>query len=147
MHKIINKSDLDLAPHQKMIDEFLPHTQQKLGYDRPVTIIFISDKVNMGKSLGKTGFYDPTSDTVGLYTDGRHIKDILRSLSHELIHHTQNCSGDFHKGEHTTELGYAQKNPHLREMERQAYEKGNMLFRDWEDNYKSRSVIKLRIIK
>ncbi|MDP2649551.1 MAG: hypothetical protein Q8P10_01780, partial [bacterium] len=34
--------------------------------------------------------------------------------------------------------GYAQKNPHLREMEREAYEKGNMLFRDWEDDYKKR---------
>jgi hypothetical protein len=147
MHKIINKSQLDLAPHQKMIDEFLPHTQQELGYDRPVTIIFISDKVNMGKTLGKTGFYDPTSDTVGLYTDGRHIKDILRSLSHELIHHAQNCSGRFDLGPHTTELGYAQKDPHLRAMERQAYEKGNMLFRDWEDNYKRKKSIKLRITK
>jgi hypothetical protein len=50
-------------------------------------------------------------------------------------------------GPHTTELGYAQKDPHLRAMERQAYEKGNMLFRDWEDNYKRKKSIKLRITK
>ena len=145
MHKIVNKSQLDLSPYQNLLDEFVPHAQKELKYDRPVTIIFISDKDNMKNTLGRTGFYDPTSDTVGLYTDGRHIKDILRSLAHELIHHTQNCSGHFKLDAHTTELGYAQKNPHLRNMEREAYEKGNMLFRDWEDNYKRKKLIKLRI--
>ena len=33
--------------------------------------------------------------------------------------------------------GYAQTNDHLRNMEREAYEKGNMCFRDWEDSIKS----------
>ena len=32
--------------------------------------------------------------------------------------------------------GYAQKDPHMREMEREAYEKGNMCFRDFEDSRK-----------
>ena len=32
--------------------------------------------------------------------------------------------------------GYAQEDGHLREMEREAYETGNLIFRDWEDNYK-----------
>jgi hypothetical protein len=29
---------------------------------------------------------------------------------------------------------YAQNNKELRELEREAYETGNLLFRDWEDN-------------
>ena len=33
--------------------------------------------------------------------------------------------------------GYAQADEHLREMEREAYETGNMCFRDWEDSVKS----------
>ena len=33
--------------------------------------------------------------------------------------------------------GYAQTDEHLREMEREAYEVGNMCFRDWEDSIKS----------
>ena len=33
--------------------------------------------------------------------------------------------------------GYAQNDEHLREMEREAYETGNMCFRDWEDSLKS----------
>jgi len=37
----------------------------------------------------------------------------------------------------STEEGYAQKNPHLRKMEEEAYLEGNMCLRDWEDGYKS----------
>ena len=37
-----------------------------------------------------------------------------------------------------TSVGYAQKDPHLRKMESEAYLKGNMCFRDWEDQYKSK---------
>tara|TARA_R110000782_G_scaffold268793_1_gene365848 strand:- start:1901 stop:2710 length:810 start_codon:yes stop_codon:yes gene_type:complete len=61
----------------------------------------------------------------------------MRSLSHELVHHAQNCRGDFTAdlmGE--TGKGYAQNNDYLREMEREAYEKGNLTFRDWEDTHK-----------
>jgi hypothetical protein len=67
---------------------------------------------------------------------GRHPKDVMRSLSHELVHHKQNCDGQF---DQTTEMGkgYAQSDEHLREMEREAYETGNMCFRDWEDSIKS----------
>ena len=60
----------------------------------------------------------------------------MRSLSHELVHHAQNCRGEFDKPTVAGEQGYAQKDPHLREMEREAYELGNMCFRDWEDGYK-----------
>ena len=35
-----------------------------------------------------------------------------------------------------TTPGYAQEDGHMREMEREAYEKGNMCFRDWEDTRK-----------
>ena len=62
-------------------------------------------------------------------------KTFMRSLSHELVHHTQNCNGQF---ENVGEMGegYAQNDSHLREMERQAYEIGNLCFRDWEDSIK-----------
>ena len=35
-----------------------------------------------------------------------------------------------------TGAGYAQKDDRLRNLERDAYERGNMIFRDWEDTYK-----------
>ena len=76
------------------------------------------------------------SYSVTIYADNRHPKDILRSFSHEMVHHSQNCQGNF---DNTTvgEQGYAQNDSHLREMERQAYEIGNLAFRDWEDGMKA----------
>jgi len=73
---------------------------------------------------------------VSIFVTGRHPKDIIRSLSHELVHHTQNCRGEFKKDIVTSE-GYAQEDEHLREMEREAYEQGNLIFRDFEDEFKS----------
>jgi hypothetical protein len=55
-----------------------------------------------------------------------------------LVHHGQNCRGDLNVAG-AGEQGYAQKDPHLREMEREAYEVGNLCFRDWEDNYKQQT--------
>ena len=38
------------------------------------------DEENAENPLGKTAHYDPQNFKIGLYTDGRHIKDILRSF-------------------------------------------------------------------
>ena len=73
--------------------------------------------------------------SVTLFTDFRHPKDIMRSLSHELVHHTQHCRGEFDGNQEMGE-GYAQADQHLRNMEKEAYLEGNMCFRDWEDTYK-----------
>ena len=108
---------------------------EKLGFNAPVNILLQSDVENATKFLGKTGHYHPKTQTITIYTDRRHLKDILRSISHELIHHDQNCNGAFEKP-FETGPGYAQSNSHLRELERDAYERGNMLFRDWEDKQK-----------
>ena len=75
--------------------------------------------------------------SIVLYITNRHPKDICRSFAHELIHHHQNERGDLDMGNATSPT-YAQDDPHMRKMEMEAYLKGNMLFRDWEDGYKSR---------
>jgi hypothetical protein len=111
--------------------------KQNLGFKPDVSISLIRNKINAENPLGKTAHYDPQNFKIGLYTDGRHIKDILRSFSHELVHHAQNCRGEFDNGA-TTVQGYAQEDGHLRGCEREAYEKGNMIFRDWEDNLKKK---------
>jgi len=60
----------------------------------------------------------------------------LRSISHEMVHHAQNCRGDF-EGVFEMGEGYAQKSPHLRNMEAEAYLLGNgFLVRDFEDHMK-----------
>tara|TARA_Y100000310_G_scaffold46438_2_gene43151 strand:- start:78 stop:1556 length:1479 start_codon:yes stop_codon:yes gene_type:complete len=126
------------------ISKFIPLMQslygaarENLGFEPHVKICIIKSRDNMQNPLGKTAFYSPSEHKIGLYTQGRHIKDILRSLAHELVHHNQNCRGDFDNGKETIQ-GYAQQDGHLREMEREAYERGNMIFRDWEDTLKNK---------
>jgi hypothetical protein len=141
-HKLINKSGRDMTEVEGFVDKFYPYAQERLSIDRPVTIILRSDSENAKKILGKTGYYDPEYNEVVIYVDDRHPKDILRSISHELIHHAQNCRGDL-ASDGETDLGYAQKDDHMRKMEIEAYLLSNgddlMVFRDFEDNLKNGS--------
>ena len=125
-----------MGPYLK---SFLPYAQKRMGFNRPPTIFFDSDPQNAENVLGKTAYYNPETEEIVVFVDKRHPKDILRSLSHELIHHTQNCRGDLSPeiaGETTP--GYAQTNAHMRAMEGEAYLKGNgYYFRDWEDSLKN----------
>ena len=136
---INNRSGMVLSSLMNSLNEFYPYSKKTLGFDQDASFNFISDPKNGEKLLGKTAYYDPSEFSVTIYVDNRHPKDILRSISHELVHHTQNCRGDLSNLSVAGEQGYAQKDSHLREMEREAYEKGNMIFRDWEDGVKSRN--------
>ena len=120
---------------QPLVDQFMPYAQKRMGFNKLPRIFLRNDPQNSQNPLGKTAYYDPAQMSVTLYITGRHPKDVMRSLSHELIHHTQNCNGQFDGASDMGE-GYAQNDEHLREMERQAYEQGNLVFRDWEDSIK-----------
>lgn len=101
-------------------------------------IIMSSDTQYQNNPFGKTAYYSPHHHTVTIFTAGRHIKDILRSFAHELIHHSQNITGMFDPSQANSlnNPRYAEENPHLRMMEEDAYLRGNMIFRSWEDQYK-----------
>ena len=118
-----------------LVKQFMPFAQKRMGFDKPPRLFLRNDPENAQNPLGKTAYYDPEQMSVTLYINGRHPKDIMRSLSHELVHHTQNCNGQF-DGTYEMGEGYAQNDEHLREMEREAYEQGNLCFRDWEDSIK-----------
>ena len=134
--KIINNSGANLYHVEQIVDEFFPYSRKRLGFDKPATVVLQSDNQNAQKVLGKTAFYDPESLSVTVFVDNRHPKDILRSLSHELVHHAQNCRGEFGKSVETGP-GYAQKDPFMRKMELEAYKMGNIIFRDFEDLIKT----------
>jgi hypothetical protein len=91
-----------------------------------------NDEGNAQNILGNTAYYNPQSKAIVLYTLNRHPKDILRSFCHEMVHHEQNMKGTLGdiRTQNTTE------DSHLDRIEREAYEKGNIMFRNWEDNYK-----------
>ena len=134
-----NRSGHDMSHMGPYLKSFLPYAQKRMGFNRPPTIFFDSDPQNAENVLGKTAYYNPETEEIVVFVDKRHPKDILRSLSHELVHHSQNCRGDLDPeiaGETTP--GYAQTNAHMRAMEGEAYLKGNgFYFRDWEDSLKN----------
>ena len=123
---------------KQLLHKFYPFAKQRLGFDKDVKISLLDDPKNAAKPLGKTAYYDPGKKLLAAYVTDRHPKDVVRSISHELVHHHQNCRGDFDGNiDMAGEQGYAQKDPHLREMEREAFEQGNMIFRDFEDGEKA----------
>jgi hypothetical protein len=133
--RIKDSKDKIFDKHKKYFMSLLNYIKKELQLNKEVKIVFEDDEKNSKSVLGRTGGYLNQENKIHIFITGRHIKDIMRSLAHELVHHKQNIRGEFKKSEPTTD-GYAQKNPHLRKMEREAFLKGNMLFRDWEDNYK-----------
>lgn len=100
----------------------------------PSSIQFINNRKNANDILGFTGHYDNNTRQLVVYVTDRHPKDILRTVSHEIIHCWQHEHGKLHN--HTNDPQYAQHDPQLRRMEMQAYLLGNILFRDWSDIYK-----------
>ena len=123
-----------------LIKQFMPFAQKQIGFENPPRLFLRRDGDNAKNPLGKTAFYDPNNMSVTLYISGRHPKDILRSLGHELVHHKQNCDGKFSDSDDMGP-GYAQKDPHLRQMEQEANRDGSMCLRDFEDMLKKENTI------
>ena len=79
--KITNKSkSLDYQQFQPILSSFLKYATNNIGFMKPPSLFFVSDTDNAQLPLGKTAHYDPSNMEVTVYTDGRHPKDILRSL-------------------------------------------------------------------
>ena len=109
--------------------------KEKYDIKQAPKLILRQDEKNADMLFGRTAFYQPDTQTIVVYTTNRHPKDILRSYCHELIHHVQNERGDLKMGD-SSNPKYAQDDDHLRKMEMEAYLKGNLLLRDFEDNFK-----------
>jgi hypothetical protein len=92
-----------------------------------------NNKENADNMLGNTAYYNPTEKSITLFTLNRHPKDILRSFSHEMVHHMQNLEGRLNNIQTTN----TNEDGDLPEIEREAYEKGNMMLRNWEDSIKN----------
>jgi hypothetical protein len=114
-----------------MLSSLIQHMLSKGMNIRPLPKVkFVDDDIeNSQNFFGKTAYYNPNEKSIVLYTYGRHPKDIMRSFSHEMVHHEQNCNGKL--GNITTQN--TNEGGDLPEIEREAYEKGNMTFRNWTD--------------
>jgi hypothetical protein len=125
-HSMGNSIDL-----KSQIDRLTQHMIDK-GYNiEPLpSLEFVDDDItNAEDFLGKTAYYNPDTQTIVLYTHGRHPKDIARSYAHEMIHHIQNLEGRL--GDITTTN--TQEDDKLNDLEAEANLKGTMTFRNWTD--------------
>jgi hypothetical protein len=124
---------------KKYLKEFYNYAKMELKLDKCPRLFLKRDEENAKDFFGKTGYYDPDSEEIVLFISNRHAKDILRSFSHELVHHAQKLAG-FDDGldlsKTANDPAYATNDPMLRNMERDAFERGNMIFRDWCDRKK-----------
>ena len=105
----------------------------------PKIVFKHNNEENAKKFLGKTAYYDPNSKTIVLYTEGRHPKDIVRSYAHEMIHHIQNLEGRLKNISTTNTM----EDDYLNDIEREAYTRGNMLFRNYTDGIDGEEVTSL----
>ena len=96
-------------------------------------IILRKDEKEANDFFCKTAHYSPDEKEIVLYTLGRHPKDVMRSFSHEMIHHMQNLDGKLGNISTTN----TNQSNYLQEIEKEAYLKGNMMFRTWEDSIKN----------
>jgi hypothetical protein len=136
-----DEEDIKQVPVEQQMEELLmPHIVSLTGYmvenglaiDDAPEIHFVDDPDNAEDIFGRTAYYDPSEKSITLYITGRHPKDILRSFAHEMIHYYQDYENRLHQT-YTTDIN---EDDRLMELEREAYEKGNMYFRSWENNLK-----------
>jgi hypothetical protein len=95
-----------------------------------------NDEENANDFFGKTAYYQPDNNLIVLYTLNRHPKDVMRSFAHEMIHHEQKCDGKI--GDRRIKTTNINEDDYLREIEEEAYSKGNMTFREWTDQLNPR---------
>jgi nicotinic acid mononucleotide adenylyltransferase len=121
-------SEFSYPPMIKSLTEYMLDKGMNI---RPLPKVkFVNDDVENARDFfGKTAYYNPNERVIVLYTMNRHPKDVMRSYAHEMIHHMQNCDGRL--GGITTQN--TNEEGDLPEIEREAYEKGNMTFRNWTD--------------
>ena len=136
---IKNPANLDLSNLEPHVQGMYDYFDQKIGFNKPPTMIFDSDPGNQSNVLGKTAYYDPSTLEIHVYSDGRHPKDMLRSIAHELIHHRQNLEGRLDVGGYHGE-GYYLENEELKKLEHEAMLEGNAFMREYEDTLKRKEI-------
>jgi hypothetical protein len=108
--------------------------KEKFGFLRDPQINFVDDEENAANILGMTGHYSVEDEIITVYITNRLPKDVLRSFAHELMHHVQSHEGmnDVEGSKAAADQNYIMKDKHLRKIEADAFERGNIAFREWE---------------
>ena len=86
---MVNENKIDMLNY--WIEEIVKYFNE-IGFEHePMPKVVLDETPNPEDELFiKTGYYDPTSNKLVLFIDNRHIKDILRTFCHEMVHRNQN---------------------------------------------------------
>ena len=83
-----NENKIDMLNY--WIEEIVKFLRTKMEID-PLPRIRLDQTPNPEDELFiKTGYYNPVDNELVLFIDNRHIKDILRTFCHEMVHRNQN---------------------------------------------------------
>ena len=126
LNEVLNPATFDYKPIMASLTKSMENDGLKL---QPYpTVRFIHDEeANADDFFGRTAYYNPNNKEIVLYTLGRHPKDIMRSYAHELIHVHQDNEDRLHD----VQTDDVNADEYLEQLEREAYETGNIMFRSW----------------
>lgn len=108
----------------------------KEGYTSKPCPKIILDESTPTDLFYPTGYFDMETQTIRIFTKKRWIKDVLRTVAHELIHHRQRIDGTLDnyefKGSRIVD------DDKLVKLEEEAYLYGNISFRRWTETQQNK---------
>lgn len=136
---MVNKTIMDTETKIDMlrywIEEIVKYLRNRGFEVDPLPKITLDQTQNPEDELFiKTGYYDPENNELVLFIDNRHIKDILRTFCHEMVHRNQNLVDSYGFQDSASSLPLEQDSK-LEELEGEAYLYGNLLFRKFTEQY------------
>lgn len=128
-----NETKIDMLNY--WIEEIIKYFR-KIGFEiDPLPKITLDNTPNPDDELFiKTGYYEPSDNHLVLFIDNRHIKDILRTFCHEMVHRNQNLVDPQGFMNSTSSLPLEQ-DKNLENIEGEAYLYGNLMFRKFTEQY------------
>lgn len=87
MRFLIEQSTIPYT-HNHVIQDFCTFACGRLGFPEPPPMVFVDST-----GAASFGSYRPATGDITVATGDRHIADVLRTLAHELVHHTQMLEG------------------------------------------------------
>lgn len=120
------------------INDFYNFSKKNLGLEEdPVVIINFDPQDEKEELKQNTGMFDPDNSTIWLFCHGRHLKDILRSFGHELMHYKQHVDGELTDDiMNTVQNNYDIDNPEIQKIEGPAFQNGSFLLRKYTQSLK-----------
>lgn len=128
-----------MSPEQKKI--LKKHTLglvqffNKEGVDiKPYPKVVFKEDNNPDDITSPTGHYQPDTNTITLYCNNRHIKDITNTFSHELWHKHQDVKGQLDPNKLGESTNYTDGTDYLKEIEHEAFKMGNVMRRKYTES-------------